>query len=102
MQMRKFNRYATDIPVSFVIDDMMGEHRLYLNDVSQGGVSLKAHGCIDCHTHVKIKFPISDESCSADGKITWCQLLDNGQCLLGVTFEKLIGQSAVEKMVQLH
>lgn len=102
MQTRKFARYSTDIPVSLVIDEMMGAHELYLNDVSQGGLSLNAHGCIDYGTHVKVNFPIAVECCSAEGKITWCQQLDNGQCHLGITFETLIGQSAIEKMAQLH
>jgi len=102
MQARKFARYSTDIPVSFVIGDMMGEHQLCLKDASQGGLCLNAHGCIDRGTHVRINFPLSDESYNTDGKITWCQPVDNGQCLLGITFEQLISQSTIDKLMQLH
>lgn len=102
MQTRKFARYSTDIPVAFVIDNMLGEHQLYLNDLSQGGLNLNAHGCIDRGTQISISFPLLGESSSTAGKISWCKPLDNGQCQLGITFSKLMKQSAVGQLVELH
>ena len=102
MQARKFTRYPTDTSISFVLDNMIGEHQLYLKDASQGGLCFNARGCIQLGTHLDIKMPVSDEELNAGGKITWCHPSDNGQCQLGIEFENLIKLSAIEKIVLTH
>lgn len=102
MKTRKFTRYATDIPITFAIDHMIGEHRLYLNDVSQGGLCFNAHGCICRNTHLNITISFSGKSCDASGKIAWCHPLDTGQCQLGIVFEKQVTQSDIEKIIHQH
>ncbi|MCU7799957.1 MAG: PilZ domain-containing protein [gamma proteobacterium symbiont of Lucinoma myriamae] len=102
MKARKFTRYATDIPVSIAIDHMLGKHQLYLKDISQGGLSFKAHGCIDRDTHLDIVISCSGQSHNASGKIAWSQSLETGQCQLGIMFEKQVTQSEIEKMVCRH
>jgi hypothetical protein len=102
MYARKFTRYPTDTPVSFVIDKIIGEHQLYLKDASQGGLCFNAHGCINPGTHLNIRLPVSNKSFAADGKVTWCQPLDTGQCQLGIKFANRLTLSAIEKIVLRH
>lgn len=102
MKTRKFTRFATDIPVSIVIDHMIGKHQFYLKNISQGGLCFNAHGCIDRNTHVDIILSFADQPYDAYGKIAWSQPLDMGQCQLGIIFEKQIAQSDIEKMIYRH
>ena len=95
MQARKFTRYLTDAPVSFTINGMIGEHRHYLKDSSQGGLCIKSHGCIKPDTQVNISVPLVNETRCIRGKITWCLPLDDAQYLLGVEFEDITTQSAI-------
>ena len=102
MKTRKFTRYAADIPISIVIDHMIGKHQLYLKDISQGGLCFNAHGCIDRETHLDIMISSSGQSCDASGKIVWSQPLETGQCQLGIKFKNQVTQSEIEKMVHRH
>ncbi|MCP3852287.1 MAG: PilZ domain-containing protein [Gammaproteobacteria bacterium] len=101
MQSRKFTRYPTDFSVSLVIDHMAGKHQLFLKDASQGGLCLNARGCINCGTHLDIKFPTS-KPFNTQGKITWCKPSDTGQCLVGIEFEEKLALSTIERMVLRH
>jgi PilZ domain len=98
MQERKFIRYSTGIPISFEIEGMMGKHHHYLKDASQGGLCFSALGCIKTGTHVDISAPINGEYCHANGKVAWCQPLDNAQCLLGISFDETIEQPVIDKV----
>jgi len=102
MQARKFTRYPSENPISFVIDGMIGKHQHYLKDVGQGGLCFYALGCIELDTHLNISIPFSNEPLNTNGKIAWCRTLDYDQCLLGIVFEKLIAQSAIEKIIRMH
>lgn len=102
MQARKFTRYLTDTSIIFVIDNIIGEHQLFLKDASQGGICFNAHGCIQLGTHLNIKIPVSGGQQNAKGKITWCQPIDNGQCQLGMEFEKQLAISEIEKIFLRH
>lgn len=102
MQARKFMRYPTDIPISFVMDGMIGQHQHYLKNVGQGGLCFYALGCIEPGIHLNISIPFSDESLSTSGKVAWYRPLDNDQCLLGIAFEKFITQSAIEKIIRMR
>ncbi|MCK5648159.1 MAG: PilZ domain-containing protein [Gammaproteobacteria bacterium] len=97
MKTRQFTRYSTDIPVSIVIDHMLGEHQLYLQNISQGGLCFNAHGGIDRETQLNINLSIPGHSCDARGKIAWCKTLEQGQCQLGIMFEHQMTQSDIEK-----
>lgn len=102
MQARKFIRYPADTSIFFEIDNIIGEHQLYLKDAGQGGLCFNARGCIRCGTRVNVKIPFSSDSDAAAGKIAWCHPLDNGQCQLGIKFEKKLALSAIEKAVLRH
>ena len=97
MKTRQFTRYSTDIPVSIVIDHMIGKHQLYLQNISQGGLCFSAHGGIDRETHLKINLSFAGHSCDAGGKIAWCKPMEQGQCQLGIKFENQMAQSDIEK-----
>lgn len=102
MQARKFTRYPTDTSISFAIDNMIGEHKLYLKDAGQGGLCFNARGCIKLGTHLDIKILSSEQVMKTKGKITWCHPSDNGQCQLGIEFEDQLTLSTIEKMVLKH
>jgi hypothetical protein len=73
-----------------------------LKDASQGGLCFNAHGCIKPGTHLNIRLPVSSELLDAEGKVTWCQPLDTGQCQLGIEFTNRLALSAIEKIVLRH
>ena len=102
MKARKFTRYSGDTSVSFEIDNMIGEHQLYLKDAGQGGFCFNAPGCIKPGTHLNLKIPFSAETNQSMGKIVWCHPSDNGQCQLGVKFEKQLALSTIENVVLRH
>ncbi len=102
MKTRKYTRYPSDIPFSFVIDNIIGEQQLHLKDVSQGGLCFDAHGCIDLDTHLMINIPFSGQCCDVSGKIAWCQPSDTGQCSLGIMFQQHVKQSDIEKIIHRH
>ncbi len=102
MKTRKFTRHLTDIPFSFVINNIIGEQQLYMENISQGGLCFNAHACIDRDTHLDIKIPFASQSCKISGKIAWCRPTDTGQCLLGIMFQKQVKQSDIEKMIHRH
>ncbi|MCW8932964.1 MAG: PilZ domain-containing protein [Gammaproteobacteria bacterium] len=102
MQARKFTRYPTDKSISFVIDNMLGEHQIYLKDASQGGLCFNAQGCIQLGTHLHITMPVSSEKHCTKGKVSWCHPSDNGQCQLGIEFEERLNLSTIEKIVLRH
>ena len=95
LQNRKFIRYPSDAPISFVINDMMGEHQHYLKDSSQGGLCIKSLGCLKPKTQLRIRVPFSDEIHYINGKVIWCLPLDDAQYLLGVEFDDILTQSAI-------
>jgi len=102
MQERKFNRYPTDVAISFKIDGMAGRHYHYLKDASQGGLCFNALGCIKSGTQLDIRIPFSGEYCKAHGKIAWCQPLENAQCLLGIQFDNSVSQTAIDQIDVKH
>ena len=97
MKTRKFTRYSTDIPITIVIDHMIGKHQLFLENISQGGLCFNSHGGIDCETHLNIHLSSAGQSCDASGKIAWCKPMEQGQCQLGIKFENQMKQSDIEK-----
>ena len=102
MNARKFTRYPTDTSILFVIDTMIGEHQLYLKDAGQGGLCFNAHGCIELGTHLNIKIPHNKTALKTQGKISWCQPLESGQCQLGIEFEQKLSLCDIEKVVLTH
>lgn len=104
MKARKYTRYPTDAPISLVINTMMGHHQLYLNDASQGGVSFNAHGCIKQGTPLKVSITENDTPSDVvfSGEVAWCKQSNSGLCQLGVKFQKLMTQAAIEKIVLKH
>ena len=102
MQARKFTRYPIDTSISFAIDNMIGEHQLYLKDASRGGLCFNARGCIQLGTDLNVKMPAVDGLHETKAKITWCQPSENGQCRLGVEFEQKLALSEIEKIVLKH
>ncbi len=99
MQTRKYIRYKTDIPISFVMDGTIGTHQHFLKDAGRGGLCIYAKGCIGQGTHLTICNPFSNELSQNSGKIIWCRTLDTGHILLGIEFEKLLTQSNLEIMI---
>lgn len=81
---------------------MIGEHKVCMSDISQGGLCFHAHGCIDRGTHLDIMISCSGQSYDTTGKIAWSQPLDTGQCQLGIVFEKQVTQAEIEKMIHQH
>ncbi len=102
MRARKFTRYPADTSISFVIDNIIGKHQLYLHDAGQGGLCFNARACIKPGTRLNISIPSSIKSLNTSGKITWCQPIDNGQCQLGIEFEEQVALSTIENMVLTH
>ena len=97
MKARKYTRFPTNIPVSLTIDNMMGDHKLYLSNASQGGLSFNAHGCIDRGTRLNVRFSENDDQVTR-GKIAWCQPVDGGQCRIGMQFDTMMNRTTIEKM----
>ena len=101
MKARKYTRFPTNIPVSLKINSMMGVHKLYLSDASQGGLSFNAHGCIDQGTRLNVSFPENGDEV-AQGKIAWCRPVDGGQCRIGMQFDTMMKRTIIEKLVLRH
>ena len=102
MKARKFIRFPTNASVSLVIDNMIGIHQLYLNDASQGGLNINAHGCIDRGTLVRIAVSDQDRDAITRGQVAWCQPCGSGYCHLGIKFDQLMNQSSIEKLWLRH
>jgi len=98
MQERRFIRYASDIPIKFVVSNMVGEHHHLLKDAGCGGVCFHAGGWIEPGTDIKVCIPFSDEACNADGKVAWCRKDDKGLYLVGIAFDQRVGESAMREI----
>jgi len=98
MQKRRFVRYPSDIPIKFVVSNMMGEHHHLLKDAGCGGVCFHASGWIEPGTNIKVCIPFSDEPCKANGKIAWCRKDDKGLYLVGTAFDHRVTESAMREI----
>ncbi|MCU7837056.1 MAG: PilZ domain-containing protein [gamma proteobacterium symbiont of Taylorina sp.] len=93
---RRFSRFSTNIPATLVIEGMLGKHKLYLNDASQGGLSFNALAAIKKGTHLQVSF---SDSCKTQAQIAWCRPLEHCRCQLGLSFDHSIKPSSLDKIV---
>ncbi len=102
MQPRKYTRFPTDIPIKFSSGNMIGEHQVCLQNAGRGGLCLRGAGWLEPGTIINICIPFSDEPCKTSGRIAWCQPGQRGRYLVGIQFEDVVNQSAIEEITLIE
>ena len=98
--MRRYIRHPSDIPIQFVLGDVVAHQREYLNDISQGGLSFRAHTPIEPGSSILIQIPISNPTFEATGVVVWCKK-NSGQFDVGVKFTDMKTEFKVRMVEQV-
>jgi c-di-GMP-binding flagellar brake protein YcgR len=82
--MRTFIRHPSDIPIEINKEDRSANEEC-LNNISSGGLSIKAAAPLEEGATVRIKIPLVKPSFEARGKVVWCREED-GRYDIGIEF----------------
>ncbi len=85
--MRQFIRHPTDIPLEFQLEDIIAQHKDYLNDISEGGLSFQSNKYIETGAVINIRIPLRDPVFEAKGIVVWCRE-SSGRYDVGVYFQE--------------
>lgn len=84
--MREYIRYLSDIPIVYNGADVIAEQKVYLHNISIGGLSFRSpNGHIKQGTPIVIKIPFVMPTFEEKGIVAWC-LKNNGYSYIGVQF----------------
>ena len=96
-QLRHLSRFSTNNLATFEIEGMVGRHKLYLDNASQGGLCFYALACMKKGTHVGVSF--NGKNAKTRAEVTWSKYQGHCNCQLGLTFDEPIEQSALKRIV---
>jgi FlaA1/EpsC-like NDP-sugar epimerase len=83
---REYIRYLSDIPIMYNGDDAIAEQKVYLHNISIGGLSFRSpNGHIKQGTPIVVKIPFVTPTFKEKGIVAWCRK-NNGYNYIGVQF----------------
>ena len=98
--MRRYIRHPSDIPIQFVLGDVVAHKKDYLTNISEGGLSFRAYTYIEPGSSILIQIPISDPTFEATGVVVWCRE-NSGQFDVGVKFTDMKTEFKVRMVEQV-
>lgn len=88
MNMRRFIRHPSDIPIKVFLRDIVYNDQEYLNNIGVGGLSFKSRVPLDKGTIIKVKIPLVRPIFEATGRVVWCEAMKD-YYNVGVEFMEL-------------
>ncbi len=85
-QERSYVRHPSDVPISWVLDNIAVPGTEYLKNVSEGGLAFLSSSEVTLGAIVAINIPAVDPQVSLKGVVVWCAPCDNAQFEVGVRF----------------
>lgn len=102
VDMRRYLRHPTDIPIAYRLGDVAGSCREQLRNISHGGLCFNCARAIEPGTMIRIEIPIAVPPFAANGLVAWCRQAKSGSIFeVGVRFEGVETAYAVRMVEQV-
>jgi Tfp pilus assembly protein PilZ len=88
MDHRKYTRHDSDLPIEVSLGDVVASESLYLNNISEGGLSFTSMQELKPGTQVTMRLPLKRPVFEVHGKVMWCRKV-GVQYPVGVQFTDL-------------
>lgn len=73
MDYRKYTRHDSNLPLEVVLGEVVASESLYLNNISEGGLSFTAMQELKPGTLVTMRLPLKRPMFEVHGKVMWCR-----------------------------
>lgn len=83
--LRRYPRYATDLPVAIAFGEVVASESAYLNNISAGGMSFNSMAELALGTVVMLALPVTRPVFRTPGRVVWCRKIAF-QHVIGVEF----------------
>ena len=70
---RKYERHASDLPVTVMLEEVVASESSYLNNISEGGLSFNSMAPLDVGALIRIRIPVNRPVFAIMGKVVWCR-----------------------------
>ncbi len=98
--MRQFIRHPSTIPIHYQLQEVVGDSKEYLRNISEGGLCFISHSKVELGVMIDISIPLVDPRFHAAGMVVWCHEKPGG-FEVGVHFDNPQVEFAVRMVEQV-
>ena len=98
--MRQYIRHPSDIPIEYELVDLVANHKDYLNNIGNGGLSFQSRFYVESGSLINIRIPLRDPKFEEKGIVVWCRK-KNSRYDVGVKFEDATSKFRLRMIEQI-